>query len=113
MDRLRRFAALLPALAKPPTQGPARCAELAHVALLRGFIGLKSHFKELERTELQAKTYRVPAISGSKSRRGYIVWAPDYVANSAGIGCLYRLCHMLRSRGIDACMAGSQRPAPD
>ena len=33
------------------------------------------------------------------------------MTNSAGIGCLYRLCHELRSLGFPAFMTGGQRTA--
>ena len=80
----------------PPAQFPIRCAKLLHLAFLFGFIGLKRHFRRLEEDEQAAKLSRAHAISGSKSRRGYIISAPPFVANSAGVACLYRLCHILR-----------------
>lgn len=36
------------------------------------------------------------------TRRGYVLIAADYVSTSAGIGCLYRLCHELNMRGYPA-----------
>jgi hypothetical protein len=46
---------------------------------------------------------------------GFVIVAPPFVANSAGVGCLYRLCHELRSLGFQAVMAvvaGDGRTAP-
>ena len=97
----------------PPARFPGRSVEILHVALLFGLTGLKAHFRRLEDDERAAKLSRTQAIGGSKSRHGYIIWAPSFVANSAGIGCLYRLCHILRERGIKAFVAGSDRPAPN
>jgi len=31
---------------------------------------------------------------------GFVIFSPSYVTNSAGIGCLYRLCHELRMLGF-------------
>ena len=36
---------------------------------------------------------------------GFVIVAPPFTANSAGVGCLYRLCHELRSLGFQAVMA--------
>jgi hypothetical protein len=36
---------------------------------------------------------------------GFVIVAPPFVANSAGVGCLYRLCHELRALGFQAVMA--------
>src|SRR5262249_5552273 len=38
------------------------------------------------------------AFTGMK-RRGYVISAPNFVSNSAGIACLYRLCNDLNERG--------------
>jgi hypothetical protein len=78
-----------------------------------GTVGLKNHFREIEENERKAKTSRAHAVSGSKSRLGYVIWAPSFVTYSAGVGCLYRLCHLLRRRGINAFMVGSEEPAPN
>jgi len=42
---------------------------------------------------------------------GFVIMAPSFMSNSAGIGCLYRLCHELRGRGYSAFMAGGTRGA--
>lgn len=57
---------------------------------------------------------RGTAIAQSVSPQGnggFVIFAPSYVTNSAGIGCLYRLCHELRSLGFPAFMTGGQRTA--
>ena len=38
--------------------------------------------------------------------KGFCIWAPPYVAQSAGIRALYQLCNDLRSRGFAAFMCG-------
>jgi hypothetical protein len=46
---------------------------------------------------------------------GFVIVAPPFVANSAGVGCLYRLCHELRSLGFQAVVAvvaGGGQTAP-
>lgn len=43
---------------------------------------------------------------------GFVIVAPSFVANSAGVCCLYRLCDELRRRGFSAFMAGGQCGAP-
>ena len=44
----------------------------------------------------------------SSAETGYIIVAPNYVSNSAGIICLYRLCHDLNLRGYPSFIFGSQ-----
>ena len=55
-----------------------------------------------------------PLVSGTPDlpTTGFVVFGPSFVSNSAGIGCLYRLCHELRRLGYSAFMAGGQRGAP-
>jgi len=43
---------------------------------------------------------------------GFVILGPSFEGNSAGIGCLYKLCHELRALGYSAFMAGGQRGAP-
>lgn len=55
-----------------------------------------------------------PAIahsSGQRDKSGFVIFAPSYVTNSAGVGCLYRLCHELRMLGFKAFMTGGQQTA--
>jgi hypothetical protein len=55
-----------------------------------------------------------PAIahsSGQRDKSGFVIFAPSYVTNSAGVGCLYRLCHELRMLGFQAFMTGGQQTA--
>jgi hypothetical protein len=55
-----------------------------------------------------------PAIahsSGQRDKSGFVIFAPSFVSNSAGIGCLYRLCHELRRLGFQAFMTGGQLTA--
>lgn len=50
---------------------------------------------------------------GAASRPGgFVIQAPCYAPNSAGVGCLYRLCDLLRARGYPAFITGSRRTAP-
>jgi hypothetical protein len=44
-------------------------------------------------------------------RPGYLIYAPPYTANSAGIWCLYHLCHELNGRGFPSFMVNSYRTA--
>jgi len=43
----------------------------------------------------------------------YIVVAPDFISNSAGICCLYQLCGDLRKMGFETAITGSQRGNPN
>jgi glycosyltransferase involved in cell wall biosynthesis len=55
-----------------------------------------------------------PAITNSSRQHGqcgFVIFAPSFVSNSAGIGCLYRLCHELRKLGFQAFMTGGQQTA--
>lgn len=58
----------------------------------------------LELRESQVKATRMP---------DYIVVAPDFISNSAGICCLYQLCADLRKMGFEAAVTGSQRGNPN
>lgn len=53
----------------------------------------------------------VVSLSTDTPTTGFVIVGPSFVANSAGIGCLYRLCDYLRRRGFSAFMAGGQRGA--
>ncbi len=48
----------------------------------------------------------------NKQSMGYIIWAPDYVTNSAGVKCLYILCDLLNQNGYSSYIAGSERTDP-
>ena len=54
-----------------------------------------------------AASYR-RADSPGRPASGFVIVAPSFVPNSAGIGCLYRLCHELRGRGFSAFMVGGR-----
>ncbi len=101
-DRTRRLIALLPAMFAQPKRVPQRVFRTVHIGLLYGVVGVKAHFRRLERA-LEGHQVGPPGQSRSHrpaTRLHHL--APSYVGNSAGIGCLYRLCHNLRERGIEA-----------
>jgi len=44
---------------------------------------------------------------------GYVIWAPNYVSNSAGIGCLYVLADHLNKKGFPTYLVGSTMSSPN
>lgn len=46
-------------------------------------------------------------------KKGYIIWAPDYKTNSAGIRCLYQLCNDLNLQGYPSFIVGAFLPSPN
>lgn len=65
------------------------------------------------RKDLEAVLALPDAGSPAKGPIDYIVVAPSYASNSAGIKSLYHFCHDLRERGYNAVVAGSTRGAPE
>ena len=54
---------------------------------------------------------RVRRSSADPSTRGYVIFTCSYTPNSAGIGCLYRLCDELNRRGYPSFMTGGKETA--
>jgi hypothetical protein len=48
---------------------------------------------------------------GQQNSSGFVIYAPSFVTKSAGVVCLYRLCHELRMLGFQAFMTGGQQTA--
>jgi len=73
--------------------------------------GLRSIYRQL----LTFKNRDVPKIATLEEAAScrYVIFAPDFVSNSAGIYCLYKLCHDLRQKGFGAGIFGSIVTAPD
>ena len=120
--RLKRFVALSPRLFSPPSRIRPVLAELCRIALFHGLEGVKAYLRRVESPECdktQEETTIVRESVASVRRRcvgttvpGYVIVAPDYITNSAGIGCLYRLCHELNQRGFPSFMTGSHCTTP-
>lgn len=49
----------------------------------------------------------------AQSKLGYIIWAPNYVSGSAGVKCLYLLCHYLNSLGYKSYITHSTQTTPE
>ncbi|MBA4318552.1 MAG: hypothetical protein C0412_09135 [Flavobacterium sp.] len=53
------------------------------------------------------KTQKSPYLFSDNIKPGYVICAPDYTENSAGIRCLYMLCDLLNKQGYDSYIAYS------
>lgn len=40
----------------------------------------------------------------------FVIWAPNWVHNSAGVQVLHKLCHQLNEAGYNACITGAPKP---
>jgi ectoine hydroxylase-related dioxygenase (phytanoyl-CoA dioxygenase family) len=49
----------------------------------------------------------------SNKNRGYVFYIPDYVATSAGIKCMYEICHELNTMGYPSYVTNSGRAGDD
>lgn len=66
--------------------------------------GLKSIYHRLKEYDC----HNILRMTDIRSNRvNYVIFAPDFVSNSAGIYCLYKLCHDLRQKGFSAGIFGS------
>lgn len=74
-------------------------------------------FNKLDEAERFSFTLRLsaqfPHSFASLDKKGYLIVAPDYVSNSAGIYCLYKLCNDLNRKGFPSFMALTGRTHPD
>jgi hypothetical protein len=77
---------------------------LCRIFFFHGFTGLKSFCRTIEAQQTKGARSFVKSDPG---KRGYIIVAPNYAPNSAGIIYLYRLCDELNRRGFPSCIAGS------
>ena len=84
--------------------------ELCGIFFFHGFTGLKSFCRTIE---AQRKLDIRPAVKIDPGKRGYVIVAPNYASNSAGVGCLYRLCDELNRRGFPSRIAGSNLTTRD
>ena len=121
IGRIRRFAALLPRLFGSPSRISFTLRKLSRAVFFNGFEGFKAVCRETEAIarsyaaadasrQERAEVLRLPAASAPVI--GYVILAPEYVGSSAGIGCLYRLCHELNARGYPSYITGSSQTNP-
>lgn len=81
-------------------------------------LGLVRLFKALIQTGLAGLTQeldRVRSVSEftQKTNFDYVIVAPDYTSNSAGIYCLYKLCDDLNKNGFSAAITGALNGTPE
>ncbi len=82
-------------------------AELAQAAETDTEIGVATAVPTKAAKEFNS-AYRIESIA-HKSPPGYLIAAPDYTSNSAGIKVLYQLCHDLNMRGYPSFMVYSKK----
>ena len=100
--RCRRFLPLLPSLIASPSGVFSGFRELCRIFFFHGFTGLKSYCRTMEE---QMKANEHNFTDPDPGKRGYIIVAPNYTPNSAGIAALFRLCDELNRRGFPSYMA--------
>ena len=132
-SRIKKFVKAIPRM-KIQTGGYLKLLKLlAYYFFFFGFHGLKvfckpylAHKDEKESAIvphrfLKSLTYlkelQTRILTGTPDfdtrKKGYLVYAPDYTPNSAGIKCLYQLCHDLNQKGFPSFIVGSNKSAPD
>ena len=80
--RCRRFILLLPTLFNSPFGFIFGLRELCRIFFFHGFTGLKSFCRTIEAQQTAVPRKLVKIDPG---KRGYIIVAPNYTPNSAGI----------------------------
>ncbi len=70
--------------------------------------GLRSIYRQLVAFENQTIQNTLTILNKEEIHSClYVIVAPDYISSSAGIHCLYKLCHDLRKKGYTAGIYGS------
>lgn len=82
--------------------------KMIYASLYFGLVGVKNFLAELLKTKVELdKTFDYEVNFNNLNNKGYIIHAPNFVSNSAGIKCLYQLCHDLNQRGYTSLMTGT------
>jgi hypothetical protein len=122
VQRIRRVIALGPYVIQSPRRMLSLTRRMGLMVFYHALEGVKSFCKDLEaekRAALAGPAARAMAaeIRGPAGKRpaerGYVIFAPTFTPNSAGICCLYRLCDELNRRGYPSYIIGSTRTAPN
>lgn len=107
IKKLRKYLIALPAAA----EFYHGYFNLLRVILWRGWLHGKEGVKKLilpfldsTKSEKQNHTH----ASSFEGKIAYVIWAPDYGENSAGVRCLYLLCDALNKRGLRSVVVGSK-----
>jgi hypothetical protein len=102
--RCRRFFAILPRLSDSTSGFLLAIFEMCRIFFFQGFTGLRAHCRGIEARLNSSARYFMKIDPG---KPGYVIVAPNFTPNSAGIVCLYRLCDELNRRGFPSYVAGS------
>jgi O-antigen biosynthesis protein len=121
--RFLRFLALAPRLFNSPASIYPITRELCRVGVFNGIEGVKAYLRRIEKSssEKAQEEKRLMRQTKEDVRRrcaatavpGYVILGTSYTSNSAGVGCLYRLCHDLNRWGFPSFVTGSHRTNPD
>jgi len=91
-------------------------AYLKEYGYMRGYLklikmvigdGLRSIYRYITRPEQRYVLAKQLVSLKDANLYTFVIFAPDYVSNSAGIYCLYKLCHDLNQRGYLTAMYGT------
>ncbi len=109
--QIRRSVAVARGLVWPPRWSLALWREMPNTALRHAVECVRSFCLDLEgQQKTLASESTAPAEQGpAPDERGYVILAPSYRPISAGIYCMYRLCHELNRRGFRSYITGSAR----
>jgi hypothetical protein len=119
--RLGRVLALGLAFVWPPRRGlclllrvPATAARHAVNGLRLFCLEIEAQRREIEapRNEIEVSRREIP-LPSVPIDNGYIVVAPPFTPNSAGVCCMYRLCDELNGRGFPTHIADRTRTTAD
>ena len=120
--RFVRFLNLAPRLYSSPASIYPVSREIFRVGMFNGLEGVKAYLRRIEASsDEQAKEEKrlirqsreeVRQRCAATADPGYVIMAPDYISHSAGVGCMYQLCHDMNRRGFPSFIAGSYRTNP-
>lgn len=123
-NRLYRFFKAMPSMVIHSNGYLGLFKQLAYNMIFLGFHGLKSFCRPFTLENSQERIFsehqshlmsfaletKKKILSGSppdSSTKIYIILAPNFISNSAGIKCLYQLCHDLNVLGYPSFITGS------
>ena len=106
----RRFLSILPGMFSSPYAFTHASREFVKLIYRQGWQGIHTFRQGMETRRNNERSRRLASRDGDQP--GYLIHAPPYMSNSAGIWCLYRLCHELNVRGFPSFVVNSYQTAP-
>jgi hypothetical protein len=108
--RCWRFLSVLPAMFSSPYAFTHASREFVKLIYRQGWQGIHTFRQGMEARRNNERSRRLASCDADQP--GYLIYAPPYTSNSAGIKCLYLLCHEMNVRGFPSFVVNSYQTAP-